>query len=88
MATPLAVRQFNPRQGGSGSFARCGGGVIQYSKTGTPLRTYQFNGIFPTEVSSIDLDWNSTDEIERFTVTFQYDWWNVSGGSTGNAGGT
>jgi hypothetical protein len=62
--------------------------VIQYSKTGTPLRTYQFNGIFPTEVSSIDLDWNSTDEIERFTVTFQYDWWNVSGGSTGNAGGT
>ena len=62
--------------------------VIQYSKTGLPLRTYQFNGIFPTEISAIDLDWNTTDEIERFSVTFQYDWWEVSGGVTGNAGGS
>jgi hypothetical protein len=62
--------------------------VIQYSKTGLPLRTYQFNGIFPVEISAIDLDWNTTDDIERFSVTFQYDWWEVSGGVTGNAGGS
>jgi hypothetical protein len=62
--------------------------VVQYSKTGLPLRTYQFNGIFPTEISAIDLDWNSTDQIETFQVTFQYDWWEVSGGITGNAGGS
>jgi hypothetical protein len=32
------------------------------------------------------MDWNTTDDIERFDVTFQYDWWNVSGGITGTGG--
>ena len=40
-----------------------------------------------TEVSPIDLDWNTTDTLEEFTVTFQYDYWEVAG-ITGNAGGT
>ena len=61
--------------------------VTQYSKTGDALRTYTFNGIFPVEVSPIELDWNATDTIEEFTVSFVYDWWKVSGGTTGNAGG-
>jgi hypothetical protein len=60
--------------------------VVQYSKTGVPIRTYTFNGIFPQAISSIDLSWEATDQIEEFTVTFQYDWWEVSG-VTGNAGG-
>lgn len=62
--------------------------VVQYSKTGVPIRTYQFNGIYPSEISAIDLDWNATDQIETFQVTFQYDWWEVTGGITGNAGGS
>ena len=61
--------------------------VVHYGKTGLPLRTYTFNGLFPTEVSPIDLDWNTTDTLEEFTVTFQYDHWEVNG-ITGNAGGT
>jgi hypothetical protein len=61
--------------------------VTQFSKTGVPIRSYTFNGIFPSEISPIDVDWNSTDSIEEFTVTFQYDWWEVTGGITGNAGG-
>ena len=60
--------------------------VIQFSKTGIPLREYTFNGMFPTEVSMMDGDWNATDAIQEFTVTFQYDFWEVSGGLTGNAG--
>jgi len=62
--------------------------VIQYSKTGEVLREYQFNGLFPLEISPIDLDWGATDDIERFTVTFAYDNWQVVGGNTGNAGGS
>lgn len=61
--------------------------VIQYSKTGTPIRTYQFNGIFPTAISDIPLAWATQNEVERFTVTFAVDYWEVSGGITGNAGG-
>ena len=59
--------------------------ITQFSKTGSALRTYNFNGLFPTNVAAIGMDWNTTDDIERFDVTFQYDWWNVSGGITGDA---
>lgn len=62
--------------------------VTQFSKTGIPIREYTFRGIFPTEISTIDLDWNSTDQIEEFSVTFAYDWWEVSGGITGDGGGS
>ena len=61
--------------------------VMQYSKASesfdSPIRTYEFYGLFPLEISSIDLDWNATDDIERFTVTFSYDWYQVVGGNTG-----
>jgi hypothetical protein len=62
--------------------------VTQFSKTGIPIRTYTFNGIFPVEVSAIEMDWNATDAIEEFQVVFGYDWWEVTGGITGNAGGS
>jgi hypothetical protein len=60
--------------------------VTQYSKTGIPLRVYNFNGIFPSSIASIPLDWSTVDDVERFDVTFNYDWWNVDGGSTGDGG--
>jgi hypothetical protein len=53
--------------------------VTQFGKSGDPLRTYRFNGIFPTEISTIDLDWDSTDQIETFSVTFAFDWFEVEG---------
>ena len=61
--------------------------VIQYAKDGSPIREYKFNGIFPSVISPIELDWGTTDQIESFQVTFSYDYWTVSGGTTGDAGG-
>ena len=78
------LRAFNSA---SPALYKANANVVHYGKTGLPLRTYTFNGLFPTEVSPIDLDWNTTDTLEEFTVTFQYDYWEVSG-VTGNAGGT
>lgn len=64
--------------------------VTQYTKTGTEARTYRFEGIFPMEISPIDLDWNQNDQIEYFGVTFAYDYWTTdttgTGGSRGGAG--
>jgi hypothetical protein len=60
--------------------------ITQYGKTGDALRTYNFNGLFPTTIGAITMDWGSNDAIETFEVTFQYDWWNVSGGITGDGG--
>ena len=61
--------------------------VIQYAKDGTPIREYKFDGIFPQVVSPIELDWATVDQIESFQVTFSYDYWTVSGGTTSRAGG-
>ena len=56
--------------------------ITQFSKDGSPLRSYIFEGMFPINVSEITMDWSTTDAIEEFTVTFQYDFWRVEG-STG-----
>jgi hypothetical protein len=49
--------------------------VIQYGKSGSELKRYQFIGMFPLDVAPIDLDWGSNDAIEEFAVTFAYQWW-------------
>ena len=50
--------------------------VRQFSKDGSLLRTYQFVGAFPSNLSAIALDWG-TQEIEEFTCTWSYDSWKV-----------
>jgi len=49
--------------------------VTQYAKTGQIIKQYLMVGCFPTDVAAIDLDWASGDQIEEFTVTFAYQWW-------------
>ena len=61
--------------------------VTQYAKDGSELRVYQFNGFWPSTISPIDLSWAAGDEIERFSVTWQYDNYEVVAGTTGNGGG-
>jgi hypothetical protein len=49
--------------------------VTQYSKTGLPIQVYNFVGMFPIDLSPIDMDWGSNDTIEEFQVTFAYQYW-------------
>ena len=49
--------------------------VTQYAKTGDIIKQYKMIGCFPTDVAAIDLDWASGDQIEEFSVTFAYQWW-------------
>lgn len=56
---------------------------------GSILRSYNLIGCFPTNVSQIDLAYDSNDQIEDFTVEFQLQYWtvvnkaNATGASTG-----
>ena len=59
----------------SGSGYQQTGTVKQFGKTGNELRSYQFINVFPSEVSPIELNWSSENEIEEYTVTLQYDYW-------------
>lgn len=53
--------------------------IIQHLKQdGTVSRTYKLYDAFPTDVSAIDLSFDSTDAISEFTVTFQYHWMNAA----------
>lgn len=60
--------------------------VYQYNKSGDIIRVYKFDGIYPETVSTIDLDWNASDQIEEFSVTWQYDYFEVTDGDTGLLG--
>ena len=60
--------------------------VIQYAKDGSILRTYNFHGIWPGQIGEIRLSWQDNNTIETFPVSFNFDWWTVSG-KTGDAGG-
>jgi hypothetical protein len=55
---------------------------LQNGGTVNPLRTYVIHNIWPTNVSTIDLNWDSTDQIQNFTVEFQMTHW-----TAGNANG-
>lgn len=49
--------------------------IVQYSKDGLPIRQYDMVGAFPTNIDAISLDWDTTNQIETFQVTFAYDYW-------------
>jgi hypothetical protein len=57
--------------------------VTQFSKTGLPIRSYKFVGIFPISIDAIELDWGTNDAVEEFGVTFAYDYWEAGEGVVG-----
>ena len=48
------------------------------------LRAYRFYGIFPTNISQIDLSYDSSDTIEEYTVEFQVQYWTAGRGPSTN----
>jgi hypothetical protein len=60
------------------------GFVTQFGKDGSPIKKYKFVGLFPIDVSPIELDWGANDTIEEYAVTFAYQWWEWAGGTNGS----
>jgi hypothetical protein len=56
--------------------------VEQLDRAGESVKEYTFRGAFPTDLSPIDVSYASTDEIERFTVTFQYQYFDSNNPTT------
>ena len=61
--------------------------VKQLDRDGKVLRKYKFWDIFPTNISTIDLSYDTTDTIEEFTVEMQVQWWEALRGIGANSGG-
>lgn len=49
--------------------------VEQLDKDGSVLKTYKFRGCFPTNLSAIELSYDTVDTLEEFTVEFQVQYW-------------
>jgi hypothetical protein len=71
--------------------------VFQLDRNGNQIKAYKFVDAFPVEVSTIELNFDSNNQIEEFTTTFQYNYWTstsststgslISGGINVNIGG-
>ena len=57
-------------------------------KGGSVIRTYQLHHCFPTNVSAIDLAYDSNDQISEFTVEWQYSFFTAGKGLSKAATGT
>ena len=51
------------------------GYVRQLDRDATVLRTYAFRGVWPKEVSAIDLSFGENDTYEAYDVTFAVQYW-------------
>ena len=49
--------------------------VRQYDRQGAIVRSYKFAQIWPSNISAIDLAWDSNDTPEEYTVEFQVQYW-------------
>jgi len=49
------------------------------STGGEVVRSYKLWYAFPTSASAIDLAYDSNDQIEEFSIEFQYSYWTVAG---------
>ena len=56
------------------------------SPAGSELRSYKLWYAFPISTSAIDLAYDSNDQIEEFSVEFQYSYWTVGDDSDTSAG--
>ena len=61
--------------------------VHQLDRDGSVLRSYKFWDIYPTNISTIDLSYETTDTIEEFTIEMQVHWWEAFKGTSSSAGG-
>jgi hypothetical protein len=58
----------------SGNSYKSIGMVIQYSKSGNPIKGYELTGIWPKNLSPIEVSWQSVDQVEQFTCEFRFDY--------------
>ena len=61
--------------------------VYQLDRDGSTLRAYHMYDLFPTQVSQIELSYDSGGDIENFTVELQVLWWEAVRGTSPQAGG-
>jgi len=61
--------------------------VTQLDRSGSPMRTYNLSGLWPTTLDAIDLSWDANDAVEEFGATFRFNWIGMGGIAAPDDGG-
>lgn len=61
--------------------------VNQLDRNGAAVKAYKFHDAYPIAVGEIGLDYETTNQIETFDVTFQYNYWTSDTSTSGSAFG-
>jgi hypothetical protein len=54
--------------------------ISQLAKNGSVIKGYTLRNAWPSDLSAIDVSYAAENEIERFTCTWQYDYWEATQG--------
>ena len=54
--------------------------ITHLDRNSHPLKRWKFNGLFPTALPGIALDYGTNDAIETFDVTWRYQWFTTDSG--------
>ena len=57
--------------------------VTQLARDGSPIRTYEMVGCYPSEVGAIELSYENNDQVAEFPVTINYSYWVATTGGDG-----
>ena len=52
--------------------------LTQFAKNGNPIKKYTFNGLYPLTLTDIPVSWDTTNAIEEFTATFEYQYYTTN----------
>ena len=61
--------------------------VNQLDRNGAQVKTYKFVDAYPISIGAIGLDYETTNQIETFDVTFQYNYWTSDTSTSGSGFG-
>jgi hypothetical protein len=85
-STKIQNLQQNKQEPKSIGEYQASGTVKQLDRRQKHVRAYQFQGIWPSNISAIDLAWDSNDTVQEYTVEFQVQYWTYADNTnTGNA---
>ena len=52
--------------------------LTQFSKNGIPIKQYTFSGLYPLTLTDIPVSWDTTNAVEEFTATFEYQYYTTN----------
>jgi hypothetical protein len=61
--------------------------VNQLDRNGSTVKNYLFRDAYPVAIGPVGLDYETTNQIETFDVTFQYNYWTSNTSTDGAAFG-